>query len=448
MKTPDVVIIGAGFAGLSAAAALAEAGASVRVYEARPQLGGRATAFRDRVTGELVDNGQHVLIGAYHETAAFLNRIGADAHVSWQSALTVPFIDRAGRRSELRCASLPPPWHLLAGIVEWDGLSWTDRIAALRMASAIRLARRAMSPSSGVIAASPGETVENWLIRNGQTAATREMLWDPLALAALNQSPREAAAPAFAAVLARMFSSDARDAALGLPLQPLHLMYAEPARRFVEARGGQVLTSAPARLHVKGDLVSGVEVLGESHPAGAVISTVPWNAFGGLFADPPPSLAGLIASANAMQSSPIATVNLWLDRPVLDVPFIGLPGRTMQWVFEKRLVFGEDASHLSLVSSGAGAVAAQSNDDLIATATAEVFDALPAARQAAVVRATVVRERHATFSLAPGQPARPGTRCPVRNLLLAGDWIDTGLPGTIEGAVVSGHRAAGETSRI
>src|SRR6185503_16763655 len=123
--------------------------------------------------------------------------------------------------------------------------------------------------------------------------------------------------------------------------------------------------------------------------------------------------------ASAMKSSPIATVNLWLDRTVLDVPFVGLPGRTMQWIFDKRVAFGESASDLSLVSSGAAAVAEKSNDDLIALATAEVFDAIPAARRASVVRATVVREKHATFSLAPGQPTRPAAVTPISNLVLA-----------------------------
>ena len=143
-----------------------------------------------------------------------------------------------------------------------------------------------------------------------------------------------------------------------------------------------------------------------------------------------------------MSSSPIATVNLWFDRPVLDEPFVGLPGRAMQWVFDKRDVFGGSASHLSLVSSGADRLVSMSNDQLIAAAHTELLEALPAVRPARLLRSTVVRERHATFSLAPGQPARPATATGVRGLFLAGDWIDTGLPATIESAVRSGHRAA------
>src|SRR3954464_2183321 len=193
----DVVVVGAGFAGLSAAARLTRGGARVLVVEARGRLGGRATAFPDRETGELVDNGQHVLFGCYAETFEFLRDIGAADNVRIQPQLAVTMIDRAGRRSRLSCPSLPPPLHLLAGIIEWDALSWRDRVSVAGMATPLRNARRELH-GANVHASSPGETVENWLVRNGQTPRVRELLWDPLALAALNQPPAEAAAPAVA----------------------------------------------------------------------------------------------------------------------------------------------------------------------------------------------------------------------------------------------------------
>jgi len=131
-----------------------------------------------------------------------------------------------------------------------------------------------------------------------------------------------------------------------------------------------------------------------------------------------------------------------------DDPFIGLPGRTMQWVFDKRAVLGDSASHLSLVSSGASPLVDRTNDHLIAAAHQELLEAMPEIRPARLLRATVIREPRATFSLAPGQPRRPEARTPVRGLFLAGDWLDTGLPGTIESAVRSGHTAAQLAVRI
>ena len=114
----------------------------------------------------------------------------------------------------------------------------------------------------------------------------------------------------------------------------------------------------------------------------------------------------------------------------------------MQWVFNKRLAWGAPASHVSLVSSGAMAVLGRSNPELIDMALSELVDAVPAARSARLRHASVVREPRATFSLAPGQPPRPDVRTGVKGLVLAGDWVDTGLPATIESAVRSGHRAA------
>jgi squalene-associated FAD-dependent desaturase len=442
-RPPEVVVVGGGFAGLSAAAALAGRGVRVHVLDARPQLGGRATAFTDRETGELVDNGQHVLFGCYRATFEFLARIQALDNVRIQPSMEVAYLDAEGGRSVLRCPPLPSPLHLLAAVLDWDAIPWRDRMAALKLAGPLWRARRELR-RSGTVSAEPSGTVTEWLIAHGQRETLRAWLWEPLAVAALNQSPDAASAGPFLRVLAEMFGPDPAASALVLPTRPLHQMYAEPAREFIAARGGDVRVNAPARIIVKDGRVRAVEVRGERIETQRVIAAVPWFALRGLFAPPPQQLGPTLAAASAMQSMPIVTVNLWYDRLVMEEPFVGLPGRDMQWVFDKRLAFGESASHLSLVSSGATKLTRMDREELTALAAREVAQALPGARGATLLRATVVREKHATFSLAAGQPARPGTRTPVGGLFLAGDWIDTGLPGTIESAVVSGHRAAEE----
>jgi hydroxysqualene dehydroxylase len=435
MNQYDVAVIGGGCAGLSAAVRLAGKGARVLVVEARGRLGGRATAFTDRDTDTVVDNGQHVLLGCYTDTFAFLREIGAADRVELEPQLAVTMIDRRGERSRLSCPSLPAPLHLLAGVLEWSALSWADRLSVLSMSAPLRTARRAMRPGSTLQAASAGETVESWLIRNGQTPRIREMLWDPLALAALNQPPTRAAAPVFVRVLAEMFGRDPNGAAIALPAVPLTDMYAEPARAYIEARGGTVRTGAPASVRIDGDAVAGVEVEGDAWSVPHVVSAVPWFSLGDLFVDTPPALADVLNRANAMAAAPIVTVNLWFDRPIIEERFIGLPGRTLQWAFAHGL-------RMSLVSSGADAILRQTNIELVSTAHHELLDAMPDCRAAKLTHAMVVREPRATFSLAPGQPSRPSTRTPIRGLVLAGDWIDTGLPATIESAIRSGHRAA------
>jgi hydroxysqualene dehydroxylase len=452
----DIVVVGAGFAGLSAAVRLAAAGRRVLVLEARGRLGGRATAFTDRDTGARVDNGQHVLAGCYHETFRFLDASGARDRVALQESLDVAFIDRAGRRSRLRCPRLPAPWHLAAGVLRWSGIGWRDRLPLSKLSGALK---------AGAPAPPPTETVAAWLARLGQTPRMIEMLWEPLAVAALNQGIDQALAAPFVRVLAQMFTGATSDASLGMTATPLDEMYAEPARAFIEARGGEVRVNALARVAVSGGRVESVSVRGEALlPPDAVVAAVPWFGLPGLFQDPEGALASLLAAAAGTAASPIVTVNLWLDRPVLADAFVGLPGRTMQWVFDTaqirrpggglgavgswKLDVGSSApqagaaGHLSLVSSGAEAVLRLSNDELVALARRELIDAVPEARAAALIRATVVREPQASFSLAPGQPARPATRTAVAGLWLAGDWVDTGLPATIESAVVSGHRAA------
>lgn len=440
MTDYDAVIVGGGFAGLSAAARLASIGARVLVLEARSRLGGRATAFLDRETGELVDNGQHVLLGCYRETFAFLRLIGAANNTVAQAELALTSIDRDGRVSRLRCPALPSPLHLVAGVFTWSALGWRDKLSVLKMAGPLRRAQ----PTRTEITE---ETVEQWLVRNGQTPRLREMLWDPLALAALNQPASVAAAGSFARVLAEMFGPDPSAAAIVLPTKPLHVMYAEPARTFVESRGGSVRTGVTARIRLENQSVAGVDAAGESITATAVICAAPWFAWASIFEGDVAPLAATLEAARCTTASPMVTVNLWFDRVVMDEPFVGLPGRLMQWVFDKRAVFGASASHLSLVSSGAADVVAWTNQTLIDAALAELRGALPRVRQAAVTRATVIREPRATFSLAPGQPARPSTHTAVRGLFLAGDWVDTGLPATIESAVRSGHLAA-EAARV
>ncbi len=456
-----VFVIGGGFAGLAAATALAEAGVTVHVLEGRPGLGGRATAFRDPVTGERIDNGQHVLAGCYTETLTFLRRIGRAAHLHRPSALRVPMIDENGRRSVLALPPLPAPLHLLAGVLAWDALSFGERLSVLRIAGPLRrvagLKSRATNNPDRDATNNPDrdvaqdlspaitdsdETVRQWLGRHGQSPRLCRMLWEPLALAALNQTVDDAAAHSFIAVIGRMFGADPDAATLLLPAVPLDDLYALPASGFLRSAGSIVSTSSSAHIVVSDGRISGVRVRDGMMPATIVVSAVPWFAFAGLFDTPPAELEPILTRASTLGSSPIVTVNLWLDRAVLDEPFVGLPGRTFQWVFDRRSLVGSSQSHLSLVSSGAKKISAAPNEELMAIATRELRTALPARADLSVRHAAVVRERRATFSLAPGSPRRPGTHTAVEGLLLAGDWIDTGLPGTIESAVLSGHRAA------
>jgi squalene-associated FAD-dependent desaturase len=449
--TADVVVIGAGFAGLSAAVRLTDAGHRVVVLEQAPRLGGRATAFTDRETGERVDNGQHALFGCYHETYAFLRRLGTDHLAPPAPRLHVTLTDGPSHVFALDCPAWPSPWHLVGGLLRWRALSWRDRLSAARVARVILRARR--RGAEAVAAEIPGDlTVSAWLAASGQSARLVEWLWRPLATAALNQSPDVAAARLFVRVLGDLFGPEPTDAAIALPRVPLDELYAVPAARAIEAGGGRVMLRAPASVEI--DAHGGVQRVhtgSDTVDTRVVVSAVPWHAFSGLWQDRMPrALAATCEHAARMTSSPIVTVNLWFDRPVLTPPidrFVGFVGSPVHWAFDKSAIFGTAAGHISVVSSGASDLVTEDNATLAATATRELMRLLPAAAAARCLRSVVVREPRASFSIAPGGPPRPAAVTSVRGLFLAGDWTDTGLPATIEGAVLSGHRAAAAVER-
>lgn len=446
-----VVVVGAGCAGLAAGVRLASQGVRVTVIEEAPRLGGRATAFTDRESGLRLDNGQHALFGCYRETYDFLRVIGTADLAPLDSTLRLTMADVSGRSSTLACPPVRPPLHLIRGVLSWKAIPLRDRSAALRLAGLLWRVRR--EGAAAAAAWVPSRlTVVDWLRQQRQPPSLCEWLWHPLAYAALNQDPAVAAAQPFVRVVAELFGSSHESSSMGLPSVPLDELYAEPAARFIEAHGGSVRRRVNARVELDPSggqhrVLAGDEVLTPS----AVISAVPWHAFGRLWHGPAPAaLASVVDAAARLASAPIVTVNLWFDRPVMSERQIGLIGTSFHWVFGNKDVgslFGDDPQKdsrrlYSLVASGAEGLLRQSNEELAALAERELKMCLPAARAATCVRSLVVREARATFSLAPDAPPRPPAETPVRGFFLAGDWTDTGLPGTIESGVMSGHRAA------
>ena len=286
-----------------------------------------------------------------------------------------------------------------------------------------------------------GETVRAWLERHGQGARLVSLLWEPLAVAALNQGIDVASARPFVRVLGQMFGPGRCDASIALATQPLRDVFAAPSARYLEAHGSTVVCDALARIEVQGR--SAVRITRrEAAPIDLdgrpVIVATPWHALPATFTGDTSALGPLLRDAAATAPASIVSVNLWFERPLLEVPMLGLVGRTFQWVFARD-------GYVALVMSGADAILRESNDAIIARALADLRHAVPAARRLTPVRAMALREPRATFSLGVDQPPRPRTGTGVSNLWLAGDWVDTGLPATIEGAVVAGHRAAEAT---
>lgn len=453
------MILGGGFAGLAAGVALAGAGKRVRLLEQRPYLGGRARSFRDPRTGSIVDNGQHVIMGCYHETLRFLQQIGTLDCIRFQPSLKVHFLEGRGRLTTLACPRLPAPWHLLVGVLQSASFRWREKLEVLRLGRALDPHADAGSRkgSQNGCSSSRGLTVDCWLESLGQSERLRRNFWDLLAIAALNEDPRLASAALFERVLRLALFTSTADSRIGLARGGLSECYTEAARTFIESRGGSVETGHhAAALLLSEGACFGVKLSdGNSIPATNVISALPWTEFLRLLPTEVREGVPFFARISALRPAPIISINLWFDREVTRLDFAGLRGSTVQWLFNKRDLLGspqtasplpEPRGYLSLVVSGAHALIDRTNEELLDTALADLARLLPATHQAKLLRSMIIKERLATFSPSPeAEESRPSAPTPVRRLYLAGDWTSTGLPATIEGAVKSGYTAARET---
>ncbi|MCM8811539.1 MAG: hydroxysqualene dehydroxylase HpnE [Candidatus Omnitrophica bacterium] len=445
MSRPHVIVIGGGFAGLSAAVSLVDAGVRVTVLEARVGLGGRARSFTDPATGELVDNGQHLLIGGYHETRRFLLRLGTVQHLRFQRRLQVRFVEKGGRSFTLDCPPLPVPWHLVAGLARLGSLSLRDK-AGLRamLREGTRLLKGGVSSEREL----DEETVEGWLIRLGQSARIRSAFWYPLTVAALNEDPRRASALGLWAVLKRMVFSQAQDACLGVPTVGLTDLYAASAARLVQEAGGEIrLNTSVTEVVLDGAEARGIRTAGgDLLFADAVISSLPPGTLKKILPASCRESDPFFCRLDRFKTSPIVSMNLWLDRPITPDWFVGFVGTRIQWLFNKPAILGNgksSISYASLLISAAHEWVGCSNEALLQVALEDLWSCFPHVRGVRPVKFQVVREREATVSLTPGMERfRLSARTPLEGFFCAGDWTDTGLPATIESAVISGRQAA------
>ncbi len=435
-----VVVIGGGFAGLSAAVALAARGTRVTVLEARPRLGGRASSFRDAGTGAVVDNGQHALMGCYRRTLAFLDRIGAGHKVWRQANLHVDLVHPRLGAGAIACPAWPSPLHLAGGLLRYRLLSRGERLGALRAGLTLMLMRRRRD---AVLATS---TVDEVLVRLGQSAHARASFWNPVAVATLNETPARAAAAPFVEVLARAFFRSRADSQFVLPKVGLGDLYTDDARRFVVRRGGRVwIHPLAAALDVAAGAIRGVILRdGRRLDADACVAAVPPAALEPLL---PAALRATapLAGLRGLGASPIVSTHLWFDRPVLHGDFVGLLGTTTQWVFNRSRLLGETGAGqcVSAVISAGRDVVGWDSEQVTRTVVRDLRALIPAATTARLDHAVVVKEKQATMSSTPAaERLRPSPLTPLRGFILAGDWTATGLPPTIESAVESGERAA------
>jgi zeta-carotene desaturase len=436
----DAIVIGAGCSGLSAATALAEKGKRVLVLERRPLLGGRASSFADEPTGETLDNGQHLFLGCYLETKRYLNRIGSLPLLKFMPSFEAVMAGPDGTRSRLKSLPLPAPWNLAFGLLGYRALSIRERLAAFRVA------RAAMKDEPGLDSISVAE----WLGRLRQTSRSRARLWDPLVLATLNIDPERAPARLLSTVLKEGFLGSRGASQVGLSSVGLSDLHGLPSRRFIEDRGGEVRLRTVAKGFAFVDRgLRGVELAdGLVEEGRAIVAAVPPTALSKLAESAPLDLARFLEPSQSLISSPIVSLHVWFDRDPFSVPVVGLWDQKFHWAFRRASFLKDpDTRHFCLVTSAADEMVAVSKAELTGWCESEMGRL--AGHEVRVDRAVMVRESEATWIPPLGRPgSRLKSDTPVANLFLSGDWTATGLPATIEGAVLSGHRAAEGVLRL
>ena len=441
-KSFRVAVVGGGLSGLAAGCALADVGFPVRLFERRPYLGGRASSYQHPGTGEVVDNCQHVLLGCCTNLIEFYRRLGIADRIRWYDRLT--FLEPGGRASVVEPSFLPAPFHTAPAFLGARCLNLRDKLSIAA----------AMAMLAGKAPEDRGDSFFTWLRRHRQSHGAMERFWKTILVSALNEDLDRVSCSAAGQVIRDSFLKSAAAGRMGVPTVPLTELYGV-AGDYIEARGGQVHLRARVESFRSDSSEVALSVEGMEETFDAVLFALPFETLSRVLPEVPEAQA-LREQLAHFETSPITGIHLWLDRQITDLDHAILLDRTIQWMFHKsRLlaVRGQTGltdlasplggSYLELVVSSSKALVPKSKSDIIALAMEELKEFFPAAREAKLLKSTVVKEVNATYSPQPGVDAyRPRSLTVWPRVFLAGDWTATGWPATMEGAVRSGYLAA------
>jgi squalene-associated FAD-dependent desaturase len=426
-----VTIIGAGLAGLAAAAALAERGFAITLLEARPRAGGRASSFNDSASGQMIDTCQHVSMGCCTNFDHFCRTVGIAPLLQTQPLLWFLTPDR--RRSRFGAGRLPAPLHLAGSFLRAHYLSPAEK---LRIAWGLLCLRRT-SPQDD-------PPFQDWLRQHYQTPRTVTRFWGLVLTSALNETPERIGLRYARKVFVEGFLRHRRGFEVQLPRVPLGRLYGEQLQAWLTRHGVCLLLGRGARqLQMTAERVEGVQLRnGEMMRADWYITAVPFDRLLDLVPAEQVERQPYFANLRRLETSPITSVHCWYDRPIMDLPHVVLVDCLGQWVFSRgQVASGEH--YVQVVVSAARSFRGMGHEEVQRRIVEELSRLFPAAARATLRRARVVTEHAATFSAVPGVDKwRPSQASPVSNLLVAGDWTATDWPATMEGAVRSGYLAA------
>ncbi|PYU02384.1 MAG: carotene 7,8-desaturase [Acidobacteria bacterium] len=444
MSSKNVIVIGGGLAGLAAGVALADAGCSVRLFEQRPYLGGRATSYV-LPNGEHVDNCQHVTLGCCTNLEDFYRRVGSTGKIKFFDRLV--FLDPQGMTGIMKADFLPAPVHMTGSFLFFAPLAYPDKLSIARALAAILFAG---GRPKDAYAADPISMLA-WLQRHKQTSTAIERFWRVVLVSALNEELDRTDARFGIDVFWKAFLANRTGYRMGVPSVPLAELY-EGCRIAIEKKGGEVILRSSVRSlrFENGALKAALFDGGREESGDSFILALPHDRTAELLSKEVRFANPSLANLEKFKVSPITGVHFWFDREVTHEPFITLLDTQTQWIFNKTALYRKEdpatpdqGQYLQLVISASYALVRKSREEIIDLCLKEVRQALPAAREAQLVKATVIKEAAATFSPEPGVDQwRPSQETKTPGLFLAGDWTATGWPATMEGAVRSGYLAA------
>tara|TARA_Y100001934_G_scaffold283879_1_gene408731 strand:- start:43776 stop:45131 length:1356 start_codon:yes stop_codon:yes gene_type:complete len=440
MATRTVVIVGGGIAGLATAVRLIQLGIKPIVLEKRPFLGGRAFSFVDKDSGEEIDNGQHVFVGACDHFQRYIRDIGASHQIRIESRLNFPVL-KHGTTSRLRAKNLPGKLANLSALLGYRHVGVLAKLRILWGLLWISLARLKFdSPHDRV-------SFDDWLRDHWQNDETINNFWNLIILPSLNDHITAVSAYTGIELFKVALLGSPVNPGLGIPLAGLSSLVGESARRYIESNGGEIRTGIHVEsLNIESGRITGVKTSTVEMVEGeAVVSAVPAADMTHLV---PVSLEGsddFFTAAEDIRTAPIVAIHIWYDRPVMTEPFVATLDSPLQWIFNDTDLKSkrDSGQHVIISLSGAWEWQDRSKEELRQIFTEEMRKTFPQAKEAAVKKFTVVKMLEATFRVTPGsRNSRLSQRTPLPGFYLAGDWTDTGWPSTMESAVRSGNLAA------
>lgn len=439
--SPDIIIIGGGLAGLSASIKLVQAGANVLIIEKNNHLGGRTYSFRDKNTNSVVDNGQHILVGAYKNTFKYLEMIGTRDLLSPKNPKSLNFIENGKYCYKIHtCDILPPPFNLFFGFLALYPLSMNDKINLIKIVKDIKRWGRDFAENI------KEKSIENFLNSYEQSENVKKYFWNPLVISVMNESPDIASALLFAKVLNNTYLSKDENNRIWLPSVGQSELYVDKAVEFIKVHKSKIVMNQRVdKLLIEGSKVKGVYIKEKLIESKYVISAVENFNILNLLSEKYHNINQFYGIKN-FNSSPIISINLWFDQEIMDDQFVGLINTNVQWLFNRNRILKENnnrLNHLTAVISNARSILEKKKDQIISLAMEELKTNFSKIEKSKLIHYSVIKERRATFSASPeAEKYRPNQETEIENFYIAGDWTNTGLPATIESAVTSGFLCA------